>query len=128
MQALRVLDRRSEVSVVREVNRVYALKLGRPCPHCGEDLVVAFKRDLFTPDAPLMVLVSHGVYDTDAKWQPVTGFEDAMRLTEAAPETAFTPCPKGCREKETGIPHPAHTGRCGLPTGRLGVVSCYCTG
>lgn len=35
-------------------------------------------------------------------------------------------CPR-CREKETGLPHPAHTGRCGMPTGHLGVVSCYCT-
>jgi hypothetical protein len=32
-----------------------------------------------------------------------------------------------CSEKETGLPHPPHVGRCGLPTGRLGVVSCYCT-
>jgi hypothetical protein len=39
----------------------------------------------------------------------------------------WEPCAKGCREKETGKPHVAHTGRCMAPTGRLGVVQCYCT-
>ncbi|HKN43392.1 MAG TPA: hypothetical protein VJW23_05670 [Propionibacteriaceae bacterium] len=67
--------------MVRQVNNVMALKLGRDCPHCGEELVVAFKRDVFKPNSPLMVLVSHGIYDTEAKWTEVTGFEDALRLT-----------------------------------------------
>jgi len=47
--------------------------------------------------------------------------------SDASLRDAPTPCPKGCREKETGNLHPAHVGRCGLPTGHLGVVSCYCT-
>jgi len=40
-------------------------------------------------------------------------------------------CPKECgpkdRWEEPRAFHPAHNGRCNMPTGRLGVVSCYCT-
>ena len=57
-----------------------ALKLGRDCPHCGAKLIVAFKRDLSQPGAPLLAAVSHGVYDMDMEWKPVTGFDDGLPL------------------------------------------------
>jgi hypothetical protein len=94
VQALRILDRRSPLYLVREVSgNIMALKMGRDCPHCGEELVVAFKRDLSQPGAPLMGAVSHGIYDMDMKWVPITGFEDALRLP--APEWVGKPDANG---------------------------------
>jgi hypothetical protein len=50
--------------------------------------------------------------------------DEAERIFAAArrdPE-AVAQCPK-CYGRE----HPAHVGRCNMPTGQLGVVPCYCT-
>jgi hypothetical protein len=56
--------------------------MSRPCPHCGEPLLVYFKRDLSKPGSPLMGAVAHGQYDFGMEWSPVTGFEDGLRLPD----------------------------------------------
>jgi hypothetical protein len=67
------------------MSTVMALKLGRQCPHCGEQLTVAFTRDLSKPDKPLMAAVVHGLIEhlsMDIDWQPVNGLDDVTRLPE----------------------------------------------
>ena len=67
------------------MSQVMALKLGRDCPHCGEQLTVLFKRDMSAnPKGGLMAAVVHGLIehlDTGRiEWKPVTGFDDAVKL------------------------------------------------
>jgi hypothetical protein len=81
-------------------------------------------RDLLAQPAPDQRDALLAAWHANASTAEVTDLIDAIL---AQPAAAPTPCAKGCIEKETGEPHPAHVGRCNLPTGRLGVVSCYCT-
>jgi hypothetical protein len=63
-------------------------------------------------------------------WDPIVDRADLLDHAErhqvGTDGIAVRACPR-CNEKETGNSHPAHTGRCWMPTGRMGVVSCYCT-
>ena len=43
------------------VDAIMALKLSRPCPHCGEELIVAFRSDL---KGDLMAAVVHGLLES----------------------------------------------------------------
>jgi hypothetical protein len=62
-----------------------ALKLERPCPHCGEALIVAFKSDM---KGGLMAAVVHGLYESldlsGIQWRPVKGFEAMVKLPESS--------------------------------------------
>lgn len=62
-----------------------ALKLGRECPHCGDDLTVVFRRDTSRPTSPLQAAVIHGLLEhlsISPHWQDIGGFDDLVKLPD----------------------------------------------
>jgi hypothetical protein len=60
---------------------VMGLKLQERCIHCGEELVIYFRRDMSRRDGPLQCTVVHSIYQSQPwRWKDLHGFEDLTRF------------------------------------------------